>query len=186
MLNDALTNFEGEVEPAESGVAHLEIFHDAQRVQVVVKEKAVFLHGNVESLFSGMTERRMADVVYQGEGLDEINVQAELRRDGSRDLRDLNGMGQAIAKVVGVPASEDLGLGFEAAKGPGVDDAIAVTLKVVAVRMRRLGETASAGLLHPHGVVGEHEESLAEAAISNWHLALADRDQADDANQPRD
>jgi hypothetical protein len=33
--------------------------------------------------------------------------------------------------------------------------------------MLRLGITASAGLLHPHGVVGEHEESLAEhSAIS--------------------
>jgi hypothetical protein len=41
-----------------------------------------------------------------------------------------------------------------------VNDAIAITLKIVAVRMRRLGETASAGLLHPHGVVGEHAEKF--------------------------
>jgi hypothetical protein len=33
--------------------------------------------------------------------------------------------------------------------------------------MRRLGETASAGLLRPHGVVGEHTESLTEAALGN-------------------
>jgi hypothetical protein len=33
--------------------------------------------------------------------------------------------------------------------------------------MLRLGITASAGLLHPHGVVGEHEESL-----TDQHLAL--------------
>ena len=60
-----------------------------------------------------------------------------------------------------------MSFGFEASKSPGVDDAITVALKVVAVRMRRLGITASAGLLHPHGVVGEHGESLTEAALSN-------------------
>jgi hypothetical protein len=48
-----------------------------------------------------------------------------------------------------------------------VNDAITITLKVIAVGMRRLGETASAGLLHPHGVVGEHTESLTEAALGN-------------------
>src|SRR6516165_8015300 len=68
--------------------------------------------------------------------------------------------------MVGVAPGEDLSLGFEAAKCPGVDDTIAITLKVVPVRMRRLGNTAPAGLLHPHGVIGEHVKSLTEAAMS--------------------
>jgi hypothetical protein len=63
-----------------------------------------------------MTEGRMTDIVYQREGLDQINIQPELSRDGSGDLRDFNGMGQAIAKMVGVAASEDLGLGLKATK----------------------------------------------------------------------
>jgi hypothetical protein len=82
---------------------------------------------------------------------------------------------QPIAKVVGVAASEDLCFGFETTKGPRVDDAITVTLKVVSIRMLRLGITASAGLFHPHGVVGEHGESVAEAqdsAVSTWQLAF--------------
>src|SRR5262250_3055552 len=44
-----------------------------------------------------------------------------------------------------------------------MDDPVAVTLKVVAVGMLRLWETASAGIFRAHGVVGEHEESLAES-----------------------
>jgi hypothetical protein len=36
--------------------------------------------------------------------------------------------------------------------------------------VRGLGKTASAGLLHPHGVVGEHEESLTETALSIQRL----------------
>ncbi len=42
-----------------------------------------------------------------------------------------------------------------------MDDAIAVALKVVAVRMRRLGMAASAGVFDAHRIVGEHEKSLA-------------------------
>ena len=38
MFDDAFANFEGQVESAESGVAQLEVFYDAQRVQVVVKK----------------------------------------------------------------------------------------------------------------------------------------------------
>jgi len=133
----------------------------------MVEEKAVLAHGDVEGLFASVSEWRVADVMYQGERLDQIDVQTQLSGDGSRDLRDLDGMGQAIAKVVGVTAGEDLSFSLEAAKRPGVDDAIAVTLKIVAVGMLRLGITASAGLLHPHGVVGEHGESLTEAAVSD-------------------
>jgi hypothetical protein len=69
--------------------------------------------------------------------------------------------------MIGITASEDLGLRLKPAKGSRVDDAITITLKFVAVGMPRLGMTASAGLFHPHGVVGEHGESLAEAALSN-------------------
>src|SRR5580704_3629982 len=106
----------------------------------------------------------MADIVHQGKGLDQINVQSQLSGNGASDLRNFDSVSQPIAKVVGVAASEDLSFGFETTKGPGVNDAITITLKVVSIRMLRLGITASAGLLHPHGVVGEHGESVAEAA----------------------
>ena len=88
MLDDAFANFEGQIQPAESGVAQLEVLHDAQGVQVVVEEKAVRAHGDVERFFAGMAERRMADVVNQSERLDQIHVQAELSGDGAGDLRD--------------------------------------------------------------------------------------------------
>src|SRR5208282_1234869 len=142
-------------------------------VQVVVEERAVLAHGDVQRLFASVSEWRMADVMHQGERLDQINVQTQLSGDGSRDLRDLDGVGQAIAKVVRVAAGEDLSLSLEAAESSGMDYAIAVTLKVIAVGMVRLGITASAGLLHPHGVVGEHGESLTEAALRTQQSAFS-------------
>jgi hypothetical protein len=70
-------------------------------------------------------------------------------------LRYLEGVGQAVAEVVGVAASENLSLGFQAAESAGMNDAIAVALEVVAVGMLRLRMTASAGVFRANGVGGE-------------------------------
>ena len=69
---------------------------------------------------------------------------------------------QPVAEVVGIATGEDLGLGFETAEGAGVNDAVAVTLEVVAVGMLRLGEAASAGVFDVHRVRCQHGWSLAE------------------------
>jgi len=68
---------------------------------------------------------------------------------------------QPVAEMIGVTAGENLRLRFQTAKGAGMDDTITVALKVVAVRMRRLGMAASAGVFYAHRIVGEHGESLA-------------------------
>src|SRR5580698_7946851 len=105
-----------------------------------------------------MAERGMAYVVNQSQGFDHVHVEAELGGNGAGDLRHFERVRQSIAKVVRIAASEDLGLSLEAAKGAGMNDAVAVALKVVAVGMLRLGETASAGLGRMHRVVGEHRK----------------------------
>src|SRR5580704_342753 len=63
--------------------------------------------------------------------------------------------------MIGVAAGEDLSFRFQAAKGTGMDDTVAIALKVVAVGMLRLEMTASAGVFDAHRIVGEHEVSLA-------------------------
>src|ERR1017187_4734192 len=162
VLDDAFADFEGEVQAAEGGVALFEIFDDAEGVQVVVEEEAVLAHGGVEGLFSGMAEGRVADVVDQGEGFGEIDVEAEGSGDGAGDLRDFESVGEAVAEVVGVAAGGDLGLGFETAEGAGVNYSVAVALKIIAVGVGRLGEAASAGVFDVHRVGGEHDRSLAD------------------------
>ena len=128
MLDDAFTDFEGQIQSAKRGVPEFEIFDDAERVQVVIEGQSVLAHGGVESFFSGVAEGRMADVVHQGKRFDEIGVESELRGDGAGDLRDFDRVGQAVAEVIGVAAGENLGLGFQTAEGAGMNDAIAVTL----------------------------------------------------------
>ena len=65
VLDDAFADFEREVQAAKGGVALLEIFDDAQGVQVVVEEEAMIAHGGVERFFAGVAEGRMAEVVHQ-------------------------------------------------------------------------------------------------------------------------
>src|SRR5208282_556778 len=164
VLDDALADFKGQIQSAKRCVAKFEVFDNAERVKIMIERESVLAHGGVERFFSGMAEWGMAEIVDQGERLHQIGVQSKLCGDGARNLRDLDGMRQPVAEVVGVTAGENLRLRFQPAKGAGVDDTIAVALKVVAVGMRRLGMAASAGVFYAHRIVGEHKQSLAAFA----------------------
>ena len=116
--------------PRECGVALLEVFDDAQRVQVVVEEVAVFAHGAVERLLAGVAEGRMPDVVHQGKSLGEIDVQARGRPAMVREICATSmRVRQAIAKMIGVAPREDLRLVFQPPEGARVNDAVAVALE---------------------------------------------------------
>ena len=133
VLDDALAHGEREVQAAMARVALLKALHDAQGVQVVVKAQAVGLQAAVQRALAGVAEWRMADVMHKGEGLSEIDVEAERLGDLARDLCDLNGVREAAAKVIGGAAGEDLRLAGEAAEGARLDDAVAVALEGRAV-----------------------------------------------------
>src|ERR1019366_8980741 len=97
----------------------------------------------------------------EGERFCQVRVQFKLGRDGPRNLCDFNGMGEPVPEVIGVASRKNLRLRLEPSKSAGMDHSIAVALKVVAVRMRRLWMPPSKRLFHPDSVVGEHENSLA-------------------------
>ncbi len=166
VLNDALAHFEGQVQPREVRIPQLQIFHGAQRLQIVIEEFAMAAHQKIERALARVSKRRMPDVVYQRQGLDEINIQVKRRRDGPRNLRHLHSVSQPRTKMVGVAAREDLRLVFQPAKGAGMDDAIAVPLERIAIRMGRLGIAASTRILDAHRVAGEHRRSLAAASAA--------------------
>ena len=144
MLDDSFANFEGEIQAGEIQIALLELFHDMQRVEVVVEVLAVLRACAVELLFAGVAERRMADIVDQRERFGEIGIQMQRAGNGAGDLRDFEGVGEAIAEMVGIARGEDLRFGFEAAESARMDDAVAVTRVIVAIGMLRLREAAAA------------------------------------------
>ncbi len=67
MLDDAFANFKRKIQAGEIEIALLELFDDAQRVQIVVETAAVRAHQFVQLAFAGMAEGRMADVVDESE-----------------------------------------------------------------------------------------------------------------------
>jgi len=126
----------------------------------VIEERPMFSHGGIQRLLARMSERRMSDIVHQGEGFHEIDIQSQLERDSPRDLRNLYGVSQSITEMVGIASRKNLRLGFQTAKRSRMNYAISVTLKITAIGVRRLGITSSAGIAYR--VVGEHVKSLAE------------------------
>jgi hypothetical protein len=122
------------------GVTLLEVLDDAEGVEVVVETAAVAAEALVEGALSRVAEGRVAYVVDEGEGFGEVFVEAESGGGGAGDLSNLDGVGEAAAKVVGSPAGEDLGFAGEAAEGAGLHDALAVALEGCARGARRRGK----------------------------------------------
>ena len=106
---------------------------------------AIAAHQPVEFGFSGVPERRMPDVVRQRQRLRQIFIETQHTGNGARDLRHLNGMRQPVAEMVGEAGREYLGLIFQAAERAGMDHAVAIALKFVAIGMRKLRISPSAG-----------------------------------------
>jgi hypothetical protein len=124
------------------GVALLEVLDDAEGVEVVVEAAAMKAEALVQGALAGVAEGRMANVVDEGKGLGKVFVEAEFGGSGAGDLGDLDGVGEAAAKVVGGSAGEDLRLAGEAAEGAGLHDALAIALER---RPRGTGRRVDAG-----------------------------------------
>ena len=93
----------------------------------------------VQRPFAGVAERRVAEVVAEGDRLGEIFVERKADGDRARDLGHLKRVGQARAVVVGIGRQKDLRLMLQAPEGVAVNDAVAVALKRCAHFAFRLG-----------------------------------------------
>ena len=82
----------------------------------------------------------------------KIFVEAERPRNSARDLRDFDGMRQAVAEVVREARGEDLRFRFQPPEGAGMDDAVAVAGVGVAVGVRGLGVAAPTRVTGVHGI----------------------------------
>jgi hypothetical protein len=114
----------------------------------VIEAVAEPVHLAVQFPFAGVREGRVANVMHQGQRFRKIFVKAEHRSGGPRNLRNLNGVRQAVAEVIGKSRRENLGLGFQAAKGARMNDTIAIALEDIAVRVLRFRITAAGAALY--------------------------------------
>jgi hypothetical protein len=94
-----------------------------------VIEAALAFHQLIEGILAGVAEGGVAQVVGQGDALDQVLVEAEGARDRAGDLGHLDGVGEAGAVVVPLVVDEDLGLVLEPPEGGRVDQPVAVALE---------------------------------------------------------
>src|SRR5205807_8854367 len=100
VLDDAFANPQRQVKPAMRGVTVLKVLDDAECVDVVVESAAMTLEAAVERALTRVRKGRVADVVNQRKRLRQIFVDAKRCGDGPGDLRYLNRVGEAAAKMI--------------------------------------------------------------------------------------
>ena len=100
----------------------------------------------VQHLLALVAEGGMAQVVGQGDGFGQVLVEVEGAGDVAGDGGDFDGVGEPGAEMVAGAVEENLGLVFQAAKGAGVDDAVAVALVFGAPQGAAVRMNAAAGL----------------------------------------
>src|SRR5690242_4745879 len=98
----------------------LERRQEPKRVGVVV-EAADLRSGSAERLFAGMTERGMPQIMRETERFGEVVIDREHARNGTGDLRDFEGMGEACAVIIAFMMHEDLCLVLQTAEGRRMD-----------------------------------------------------------------
>ena len=86
----------------------------------------------------------MPDVMHKGERLGKFRVQTQCSGHCAGNLRNLKRVGEPITKMIGIADGEDLGLGFEAAEGARMNDAVAIARVFAAIGMRRFRMAAAA------------------------------------------
>ena len=133
MAPDAVAHFPRQVQPLfigpVPGAAVLQDLHRAQALRVV-PEPSVDRHRLVQGLLARVPERRVAEVMPQDDRLGQVLVQPDRPRDRPRDLRHLQGVGQARPVVIAFGRDEHLRLVHQAAEGLRVDDAVPVALEL--------------------------------------------------------
>ncbi len=112
-----------------------------------------------------MAEGRVAQVVRQRDGFDQVLVQAQVAGDGARNLRHFQAMGEPGAEQVTFMVDEDLGLVLEPPEGRAMDDAVAVALELRARGRGRFGVYPPKCLRGAGGIGSEMAFEVGHAAI---------------------
>ncbi|MEI9999943.1 MAG: hypothetical protein WDO13_12710 [Verrucomicrobiota bacterium] len=158
---------------------------DAQRLRVALKA-AVVSHQRVERALARVAEGRMANVVGEADGLEQMKIERDVGprlpqpdRDRLGDARDFQRVREARAIEIVLAGLEDLRLGLQPAKGRAEHDAVAVLVEDGAVVRRAFGvEGVAEQLAIERAVeVTDHPGRLAGRAQKAGNFARSSRRQ---------
>ena len=123
MLRDAVAHLPRQVQAAAVVLEHID---DAEALFVVIEAAG---HELVDHAFAGVAERRVPEVVAEGDGFGQLLVQPQHLRDRAGDLRHLERVREPRAVVIAGRREEHLRLVLQPAKRLAVDDAVAIALE---------------------------------------------------------
>ena len=86
MFRHALANLKGEIETWKSRISLFKSFNQVEGVKIMVETIAEPGHLAVQFLLAGVGERRVSDIVGQGQGLGQILIQPQRTGNGPGDL----------------------------------------------------------------------------------------------------
>src|SRR6516165_6969281 len=109
VLDQALERFPGQIQAVEGWIALLQYRHYAERLSIVI-EAADCRQAGIECALSGVAEWRMAEVVRKRQRLGQVLIEPQPPGQRSRNLRDLERMGQPSAIMVALVRNKNLGL----------------------------------------------------------------------------
>ena len=159
MLEDTFPGFERQIYARKPRIFFLQFIDDAQRLEVVFKP-TVRLHTTIQAVLTGVSERRVTEIMGQTNCLGESLIQAQFHSDRTTDLRDFEGMGQTRTVMIALVIDEHLGLVHEAPERGGMNHPVTITLKLTAVGMRRLRMNPSLTVTFPGSVGPQTARSL--------------------------
>ena len=139
VAGDAVADLPGQVQALPIALEHVD---DAQALLVVVEAGRA---QRLEHALAGVAERRVAQIVAEGDRLGQLLVQPQHLGDGAGDLRHLEGVRQARPVVIAGRREEHLRLVLQAAERLGVDDAVAIALERRPDRILGLGPEPALG-----------------------------------------
>lgn len=143
VFHQTLADFPGEVEAGEAGIFLLHLLDGAETLAVVF-EPTVAAHQPDEHRFAAMAERRMPQVVREGDGFGEVLIELERAGNAAGDGGDFHRVGEPGAEVITRAVEKDLSLVLQPAKSTRVDDPVAIALIFSAPGRREFGVGAAA------------------------------------------
>lgn len=152
VFENALAHRGGEIKPGEIILLFEEI-DNAERLIIVfeaairtarqrIVQRVAALQEVVQNFFAEMAKRRVAKIMAQSDGLDQVFIQGQRARNRARDLRDLERVRHTRAEMIAFGNEKHLAFVFQAAECARMHQAVAITLKGDAILVLRLGVQA--------------------------------------------
>ena len=99
MLLERFANFESQIQSRKIGIRILEQLDHPQALPIML-ESAVLSHALGQHFFTGMSKRRVSEIVRERDRFRQIFIQGQRPRDRSANRSDFNRMGQPRPQVI--------------------------------------------------------------------------------------